>query len=634
MPVHDPSQAAADKPFTQGYTPAPPPQAPASPYSLLNLGRVGVSRNGMSENLSKAKAQIEKVIKEKIGVTPEFELWILSADNSVHNHLKLSGLIFVLKPKDPAYKTLTFHTLLIEGPNVLPPRQTKIANGQDIAVDFFSDMVYDKGYVATVVEIIRAQQGQDINLVPVAAEVVPRTFNFDDLEAVRILATNAYIAVEQQLFHELGVPEVDLTTAARDAYIQTSVQYNQSDVMSATQLPVRADLQINVTAVSNEQASNDTVNNSKPSELLAEIAGFIEPVFAPFQNPMNAFGVQGFGVQGFGMQQQPTQKFFARLVLTRLLSQRSVSPGMQTFMLSAGLSLTENGAWWTYFRSPKGINPQGTQANRRDVGALNIEANVYNEEGGWGTPIATGDAKFGDEQLGRFLAQAMAPNLAVALDVSTCSDDTYYNDVFAYAASPGMEGDKAREALLAYADHMTGGRFRAHYSRREGKGNPVVINEEWILNGWYQRADGSRADIREVDYLAVMNVLGRQNPRMGAAWSDAMFSNQPRERNELAQKQIISDVLGANINFTGRTRRVTVMGDFMDSFRDGLRDINISFRPSNPQGQGEFFQQRGRADFIHTAAFSPNSSGLYQANYGQGNQQYAGRAFGPGQRNW
>jgi hypothetical protein len=468
----------------------------------------------------------------------------------------------------------------------------------------------------------------------VAAEVVPRTFNFDDAEAVRLLVVNAYVAIEQQMFHEQGYPEVNLAEVSRDAFLQTSVLYGQPEAISATQLPIRADLRMNVMAVSNEQASNDTVNNAKPSELLGELAGFIEPVFAPIQNPMGGFfgqPMQASQALGFYGQQQPTQKFFARLVLTRLLSMGSVSPGMQELMLAAGLNLTEGGAWWTYFRSPKGINPQGTAANRRDIGALNIEANVYNEEGGWGAPLRTGDASWDDAALGKFLMTAVAPTLAVALDVSTCSDDTYYNDVFAYAASPGADGDAARKTLLEYADFITGGRFRHHY---KGNGNPVVINEEYVLNGYYHRGDGTKADVREVDYLAVMNVLGRTNPQMGAAWSDAMFSNAPREKNELAQKQIIQDVLGANVNWTGRSRRVTVMGDFMDPYRKALAEINIFFKLNNTAGQGEFFQQRGRADFLHQAAFGVTPSGVYQSSYGQPQGGNFARAFGPGARNW
>ena len=595
--------------------------AVTSQFSFLGMTGLALTRAATSETLTVAKEKALEAIK-KIPVSKELDITMITIDNAKYQNLQLSSLVVAVRPVDQGHKAVAYHTLLLEGS--AQPLEPKIVpiNGQNIPMDLYSEAVYDRIYDTAVSDTLK-QAYAGYNVLPVAAEVVPRTFDWNDQEEVRKLLVNALCAVIQELQVAVGMSgEIDLTKAARDANLQVSVSYNQPDSQSAVGLPIRTDLGMSLSAVALDRGDATTVNNAQRSHQLAQVGGFIDVVWT---------GKQQVQAGSFmGVQAPPPQVFAPRLVLTKLESLFAMTPGAQLLAMASAISFSENGGWFSYFK-PRAMGQSSNRIDRRDVGVLNIEGNVYNEQGanGFGAPIDTKTTTFTDLQLGQFLSLLVSPALLVSLDVSTCSSDTWYNEVFA-AAATGNQG--AQRALVEAAQSVTGGAFGQFY---QTNASPVVEFEEIVLNGYYTDADGIKRDVRDIDYVAMMNAHGRNDPTVGAAWTDTFLrTDQPLVKRLDARKRMLRETL-SDVVFTGTSRRVTMSAAFLDALVKGIAKSGIGFKLINQGGQGEFQSQRGVAGFVQQAALPVAASGLFNQGYGvSGTPAAGGMQSFVGQRRW
>lgn len=591
-------------------------QAHSRTWGFFSLGNVGgMSRLPTSEVLTKAMATLLETYSKDLVIEKPLEVKILPVDNMKETALSLSSIVVCVRNTAMPQAGVSYHTLLLEGSG--DPLQPRIEqwNGRQIVIDRVPGDVNDKSYADVVRQIVmRAFPNQDVRAV--SGQVVPRTFNWEDKDALRGLAVNGILPGLTDLeTRDPSFVDMDLTKFQRDSTLQVQVIFNDQDKLDYAGLPVRNTVAVTLSASAIVKQNAATVNNQDRSKKISALGGFIDIVWAPEQMVSNPYAVQ--------QMQGPQHKFSARFVMTNLENMLRMTIPSQLLALVTARTLSEGTNWYPYYASrPMGSGKHGVDL--RDIGAINIEANVFNEPTGYGTRIDTKAAKFTNMDLGRLLASTIRPGLTYSLDVSECGSDTWYNEVFA-AAAAGTPG--AGEAILDAANYLTGGIFSRHYASAE---SPVILDEDRIHLGYYIGEDGQKHDLREIDYLAVLNLTGDTDKDAARAFSDTFLrTDYPLAQRLSERKKIITNLVKGDVVFTGFARRATLTGKFLEKLASSCKEAGLDARVNSPSLAGDYQDQRGVANFLPQTLVSPVATGLFNQGYGgqPGANFMAGRTY-------
>ena len=256
-----------------------------------------------------------------------------------------------------------------------------------------------------------------------------------------------------------------------------------------------------------------------------------------------------------------------------------------------------------------------------DIGAIGIEANFENNPNGVGTRIDTMSDSFKPEHLHKLIASTIKPGLIMSLDVPECGPETWYNDVFAAAAE---NNQKANAAIVDAAMTLTNGAFGRYFPT----GAQVAIDENNRIHmGHYSDANGVRKDIRDIDYLAVMNLVGEKDPQVIRDWSDTFLrTNYPLPLRLSARKRIISGIF-SDVVFTGFARRVTFTPEFINALEKACSEVGLMIRSvSSYADMGSY--DRATSSYADSALLTGDSAGIFSRGFGTSNQAFgAARSF-------
>lgn len=575
---------------------APQTQPQSRGWSFTSMQAPGgISRAPSSEVLTHANTAIIDVLtKMNIGYTVQ----VLKVDNTKETSLRLSSIVLVLSSK--SQNVCGYHTILLEGSSAAMPPRMEQYNGQQVQIDRFAADVNDARYSQIIGKLIQGAfpgyAGKECS-----GAVAPRIFNWDDKDAVRTLLTNGVLACAAFLeTRQPGWTDMNLSEWNRSEQLQAEINFNESTSVDYVGLPVRSDTAIVLSATSTKGEDQSTLNNQERSQPISQVKGFFDLLWSPTQEAANPYGVNT---------QAPQHKFAIRFVMTSMESVQRMTPGAQALSLAAVLQLGEGTNWYPAFL-PRSVGIGGKNVDMRDIGAINIEANVFNDPSGYGTKIETKAASFNQLELGQLIQRTIRPGLSISLDVSTCGSDTWYNEPYA-AAADGHKG--AIEVLLKATNTLTGNNFAKHYKSGSA---PVMQNDEKVLLGYFTGQDGARHDIREIDYIAVMNLIGENSPVSIQAWSDTFTrTDYPLAKRLEERKKMICQLIGTEVTFTQLARRVTFTSEYLAAFSAALRDIQLVIKPINSALHGEYVNNRGQADWTQQTAMSGAASGLYQTGF-------------------
>ena len=617
MSVNDNNNAAAPASFAAGAAPqasaAPQKRAPTSLMAQMGMT---LSRNQQSESLSVAKERLTKWIND-YARADGLSFAVITIDPAQYPNLRAAAVLLVAL--DQATKRLGYHTALLEAGSTPLDAENVNLNGLTVLNERYFEQVYSPVYATVVMDIVKKSFPTFTTVNDLgSASYFPKNFNWTVDSLVHSAAVTMLNHAICDVLHDRGdLTEINLTELGDQNRLQLRMSVGGEDTVSPVGRPQRSDLRIDVSLVSNNtggQQSNDP--NALPNSVLfARTAGFIDAIW---RGP-----TQG-GNAGWGQAQSTPQRFLTRAVVT---SGESTSlQGTESVLLSTlvpVVSAMQGTNYFPYFR-------RGTVLPRlRDIGAINIEANLNNEPG-FGTYIDTSSQQtFGDVELGKLLSAVFYPETVISVDVETLGLTRAANEVLLSAAN-GNEA--AQQEILRAANAITGGVFRQYYKG----GAAVVQNEEVILLGTWDSEIGVR-DLRDFDYLAVMNQVGRGNngvngqPSIGTEWARCTSdSSVPLVQRLSEQRRILRGLTSNTAVFTGTARRVTYTSDFVIAFTQALKAAKINVQLLAP-GQGVDYQgTRPTFNWLDQAAYGGNATAAFATQgYGNGNGNSAnvGGAF-------
>jgi len=608
-----PQPAYQEPQFQPGPQPQPTYQETPrkSSFSFGEGGMFGspISHSVGSDVYLKLKDALLENYKQLIDSSTEMA--ILDLDNANEPALAYSCLIVAMRNKVTALNSVSIHILILEATGEPLSPIIENINGRNIEVmrvtsDALDDVLIQKAG-------LRAEKAFPNSIIHIVdACVVPRTFNVDDKYAVHKVALNAGLATGTELAITAdNYKDLNLSEVARDSSLNINLAFTKQQLEDAVGNKMRSDLLVTFESVKNNQQNRYASVNSGDRELkISELSGFVDLIWAyeDAGNPYNAYS------QYNANNPMPTQRYASRMVITNLTSSYSYTIGSLLLNLTTALSVNDDNNWIQAFRP--NINAS-KEIDLSDIGALNIEANLYNEPKGYGTAIDTKSDGFKLEDLGRLVSDLIRPNMVMSLDIPECGPQYWYLSVFDRAANGSTA---AYNAIYDSANELTNGLFANYFPY----GTNIFIQDvDRIHNGYWTDKDGQHRDIRDIDHLAVCNLVGENTPQYIKDWSNTFLDkNTPLIERLDDRKKMISLLTYHTAVFTGFSTRVTFTGMFLSALSRSIKDTGVGIRTTNHTTGNDFNSRRPSASFINDAimngdrAFNGPASSSYQGPHG------------------
>lgn len=603
------AQASTAQAFTPPQTQTQQPQQQASQQVVQGgkwsfhtgiFSKAPIGRGVGSETLARLQVALTEVYKN---ANPNVEVTIIPVDNTSETSLAFSALAVCLRYKDSKDSGVAFHTLIVEatGDKISPKLDT--INGTQVEILRVAGDACDPILMGKVSDKVRVAFPQS-KLYAAEACVVPRSFNPDDKVAVHQLALNAGLAVSTEIdTRQPNFEDINLGTSAYDSNLVVNVSFSRQQYENAVSEPIRSDLTLSFTSQQQQQQNqNQSINSGDRTTRICESSGFIDLVWAPTaaQNGMyNPYAP---------VQPTQSQKYAARLVITNTRSTFAQTPPAQLLALVTALSVRDDNNWIQAFR-PTPV--AGKEVDLHDIGAIGIEANFENNPSGYGSRINTKVDSFRPENLGQLVGAMIQPGLIISMDVPECGPETWCTSLFAAGAAGSVE---ATNVIYNAACQLTNGNFQRYFQQNA----PMFTDMgNRIHTGYYTDGNSVKRDIRDIDYLAVMNLVGERDPQAIRDWSDTFTKLQyPLNQRLAARKRTIMALTGQSAEFTGFAQRVTFTHAFMDALAQGCKDAGLNVRINTPLNSGDFNNERGVAGFVGNAITQVGASSVFNRDYG------------------
>jgi hypothetical protein len=560
--------------------------------NMGSLTRTAMGRKPASECLVKAQKAIGDLYAKRND--PIFKVSLLAIDMANNQELAISALVVVTQDEGNPKAGLAYHTFILEGSAEVPPPKYDNINGRQVEVLRVPGDSNDKILHGVIRAKLMAAY-PNTTLHNADACVIPRDFNFADEVATTMLAANGLLATTTELeikhpnFRDLNLSYID-----NDSNLTVRPTFAGDQITGVDGLPIRSSVIIDFSATvqqnQQQQQSADRVTS------LAQIAGFVDLAWDPVQGPVNAWVAQAQNQQAIN---QSYVKYTARYVMTALESQELLTIPAQLLAMLPALTLRENNSWANAFRPA----PFSNGIDKSDIGAIGLEVNFDNNPTGVGTRIDTKSASFTDQSLFQLLAATTRPGMVLMLDVPKCGGSTWYTNVFAAES----EGDlQARQAILNAAETLTNGNFGKYYKSN----GPICDNENNIIHMGYYEVNGVRHDIRELDYLAILNMVGEQDMGIVTKFCNTYLDRSTPINQRLSDRKQIYAHLVSNLVITGKALRLSISAEFLDALAKGAQDCGLAIRLAN-QFQDQALFERSSAGYGQQNIMSSDSVGIF-----------------------
>jgi hypothetical protein len=598
MAINDANNKAATQEQPRATRSAPTQDAPKQDSSMapLNLFTGGNTRfapigKGVgSEYLNKLAISLGELYK---AVDQNTEMSLISIDNANETMLAFSAIVVCMRNRNNLKLGVAYHILLIEATgDKITPLFENYPNRQPVEVIRTTSMAIDQVLEQLVVAKVQAAY-PNTAMHYVDACVVPRGFNPEDKRQVHQLALNAGLALGTELATAVpGFEDLNLATIGHDNSLAINVGFSRTTLENLVGEPMRSDVIINFAAQQNNQTQSRSVNGGDRTSKISEVSGYVDFVWAPLQNTQyNPFMPQAVI--------QP-QKYAARMVITNLATNFAATPASILLAVYTSLAVRDNNNWIQTL-TPNAI--AGAPMDMSDIGKMNYEANTENNPSGVGAYVDTKTASFTLDTLATYCSTIIQNGLVISIDVPEAGPQSWYLSVF-NAASMGSQ--QAIDIILNAANSLTNGNFAKYFQPGSqifaGPSDPVHL-------GTYLDKNGAKRDLRDIDYLSVINLTGDKELNTIRSWGDTFVRTDFPSMLRLSErKRIIMGLTRDSAEITGFANRVTFTSAFLDALASGCRDTNISVRINTPMNADDFNSQRAVAGFVGAGLMAPTQS--------------------------
>jgi hypothetical protein len=615
------------------------PAGPGSHFafsSSTHFFQTVLPANSESEVLTK----IHDMLKARfVSSSPEHELTLVPVNRDDTMQLEFSVMVVALRHKSWPERGVAYYTMILEGsaPELQPILRSEGGETFD-DLRFPSDM-----NTAALDAEVRERLTRVFPQHPLwsaGVGVVQRDFNPENKELAHRLAKCVSDACVLEIERRApgGFRDLNLVEAVGNDQLVIRPTFGNGQVYDVMGNPVRGDIEIRTTIPGKpvpgqlELTTRETV--------VSVVHGFVDLVWSPEEAQILPY-MQTPAVTTVNSALR--RKYYPRFVITNCGSDKVPTLGGQLLSIMAATACLSPGLWVEAFR-PTQSRASGNEVNWRNIGALNIEANLENDPSGYGTPLNSMLDSFTREtgpngsQFRTLIANTIREKLVVSMDIVECGIESYLSEVLYLAAEGNSSNSRpANIQIIQSMEDLTDGHFLPIWNRLWQQANPKLslrpedrrlVTDECnrILKGTLVYG-GELMSTDYVDYLANLNVAGPNNHEDVLAWSDT-FSNVGIKLNQRVAKRskIAKGIAGPATRFTAAARRVTLASDVLAAGLMALGELklNMVFQSA---GLGRPQYQRAINPFLDAAALDPNvNAGFFGSGFGTPSAQYGNRA--------
>lgn len=571
---------------------------------------VNVILQGLKDRATKAMSEQQKA---------NFRFLLL--DNNA-TPVTYSSILVCYKEQHNGKNHIAVYSMIIESSGQPLESSTINLGGTQVEVDVVpGDFYLHKSYWSVLEKVVIDDYGIDAEVHDGGCVVVnAETEEFTEVR-FNALLHNATQAVFTIMDNKLGGTEQPFTLGEVGANDQVvaRVEFSRNHEENLVGLPIRSDIITTMFA----QTQTDSQFDLKQTRQLTRVVGYIDLMY----QPAAAGFAQAPQMQMGGMFQQPpmaTQMYQPRFVMTAVDTQTdAVTMELQLLALSSALYLNRGMHWSGTFRGHKG---KGNDIDLKDLGALGYEVNLSGDVNAKPDRLETRSAEFGDAEMRQLISMLIAPKLIYTLDIEEAGELSWINQTF-IAAANGNEN--ARTAILQAANNLTMGHFQTLFPI---DGQVCYDDQDRIHLGYYYDREGNRRDLREFDYVAILNLAGKTNPKLVEAWEATHRNiNVALEIRLDQRKAILRQLISGDIVIKGFARRVSFDNAFLDALSAAIVKSGLNVRPAKGLDDGSVAAPRGGYDLQHLVV---NQSVGDFFNYGATQQQNSRLFSSPFTGNW
>ena len=575
-----------------------------------------INRSLGSEHLT---ALLEALAEEYKGVDASTKVDLIPIDNVNTPQLTYSVIVVAMYAASTQTATNTnpvaYHTLIMEATGTCLPPQQETINGASVTIRPLPSDALNEALRAIISNKIKSIYPNRTQYLYVDGTVVPASFDAKNRVMVHNLAVIAGAACGTELtIRQEGFEDLNLATAQIDRSLVMEVNFGQISIADEVGAPIRSDVSVKLIAQPfNDNRANtgqpqprSQMNSGNDPSVLTELSAFVDVVYDPATLPQN----------GVYSAVQSSLTYLPRVVVTNLTAQNGLTQASFLLALSSAVAITANNNWMQSFL-PSQTNSTGGKIDIRDVGALNILANVGQpRQQGMGFeqtfgPVLTDLNSIRD--IGQLLGAVVSPAPILSIDVPVACPSTWYLSILTAIANGSKE---AYVSLIKAADQLTNGNF----SKRFKNGDPIIVAADKIPLGTWEDSKGNIRDIRDIDLLAVANLQGRNDPNAIMDWSDTVtcVDQYPQEQRLSSMMNIILAVTSMKANFTGYAYRYTLNPAFITAISSGNSAAGLSVKLKTQLSSNDFNTNRGNGRFLAAAAVNGGADFLNTGMSGVG----------------
>ena len=524
-------------------------------------------KNNAGERASKMLTGFNKLLSGNSSAD-SFKVFLLDA--SVYN-LARSAVLVAAKRE----QRVLVHSMIVAGSGApLPNRRVKTSQGETLDIPSVdSDVDISEQFWTSVSQCVeREYAGQNVTTVDDAGySVIHEALDVNDADALDTVLDQACCAIDNIYAIMVGDDDLIITgdDLVTDETITAKLDYNPGTVYGISGNVIRTDLQITMMGQSNGQQLGYA-----QSAALSTVGGFINLAYTPQEQPAH---------NPYMPPPMANHFFTAQMIITKVAPLDST---LEAYLLALSTAtLADNGQAWVHCFKPR-LKVEGLDLH--DIGAIGLEVNLRgldrstNQE----YPLARVKTKgAGAEEYvhAKILTNCCRPNLVFSLDVEESGHQSWLENTFVQSARGDM-GQNA--AIIRAANNLTNGKFSEFFNKMlpDPQFQKVVAPEvNRVHLGHWRNEQGEVCDIRDIDYLAMLNLNGKQNMETVMKFSQCDDPAIDQDVRLDWRTTILTKAITSNIKFTGYAQRITFHPAFMDALVQGLRACNLSVLPEGVQ---------------------------------------------------
>lgn len=455
-----------------------------------------------------------------------------------------------------------YSTMIVEktrGP--LDPQIMPI-NGTSVEIIVTPGDVWGDHYINVISEEMRRAFG-DAAARPIQCgyQIVTDNTNIVDLDVFTPMIDEAINAIDNAADTanpSRDVFSIGLLTSNQNLRLRSRVSIDQPKTQP-NGLPVRDDIRTELLV--SQVNSNRSLIAENSEQRLFGTSAYVDLIYTPPQT-------QSY----FGAAQQqfnPNQKYYVpRITLTNLSVDLPLS-GLEFMLLgiSSTAALARNRAYGSVWR-----NHFGTNANQyRDFGAVGYQVPLLvdpsTNQRVFGKIDTAGDVK----ELIALLNTVVHDSPIYTIELEQGGQGNWVSSVFARAAGNGKESVAANQLIIKAADNLTNQNFsRIFNSLTGGQGGAIITTtgDDMSFTGTYVR-DGEYRDIRELDLLAILNIVGGKDMDLVNAFISTFNPAEPVQVR-LQRRRHILERVGKDVKIKGYARKFDFTGHFIEALAQAI----------------------------------------------------------------